>query len=300
MITQGSTNLERETATQPADWARVIGRLGQVRGVLPTPGQRVAIIGCGTSYHVALAYAAARESAGIGQTDAWPASQARLRDYDRVVLVSRSGTTTEVVDILDELTSAGIPVTSLVATAGTPLAERSPDLILLADVDESSVVQTRFATTVLALLLASLGHDLTGAIAEAEAVLAASEDEAVGHLLDAEQVTFLGQDLAYGLALEAGLKLRESAQAWTEAYHSMEYRHGPIAIAAPGRVVWSFGPLPEGLADQIARTGAHLETRPVHPLAELVRVHRLCAAQTRRRGLDPDSPRHLTRSIVLA
>ena len=59
----------------------------------------------------------------------------------------------------------------------------------------------------------------------------------------------------------------------------MEYRHGPIAIAAPGRATWAFGPVPEGLAEQVAATGCRFEHRDLDPLAELVRVHRLCLAK---------------------
>ncbi len=51
-------------------------------------------------------------------------------------------------------------------------------MILLSEVDEQSVVQTRFATTALALLRASLGEDLTGAVADARAVLAEDEGSA--------------------------------------------------------------------------------------------------------------------------
>jgi len=36
------------------------------------------------------------------------------------------------------------------------------------------------------------------------------------------------------------------------------------------------------------------------PMAELVRVHRLAAAAARARGLDPDRPRNLSRSVILA
>ena len=42
---------------------------------LPEPGRRVAIIGCGTSYYIAQAVAAARELPGIGETDAFVASE---------------------------------------------------------------------------------------------------------------------------------------------------------------------------------------------------------------------------------
>src|SRR5205085_4869222 len=96
------------------------------------------------------------------------------------------------------------------------------------------------------------------------------------------------------------LKMRESCQAWTESYPAMEYRHGPISIAAPGRVVWFFGAPPPGLAAEVVRTGAMLVTNAGDPMVDLVRVHRLAAAVAERSGLDPDRPRHLTRSVVLS
>lgn len=295
-----TTHLAREIATQPDDWARVIGRLDTVAEHLPRPGERVATIGCGTSWFMGQAYAGRREELGQGVTDAFAASEHHLaRGYDRVVIISRSGTTTEVIEVVEGLRAAGTPHVSVVATAGTPVAERSDATILLDDVDEQSVVQTRFATTTLALLRASLGEDLTDAIAQARAVLAEDESDAVGALALAEQVTFLGRGWTNGIAAEAALKLRESAQFWSEAYPAMEYRHGPVSIAAPGRAVWAFGAVPDGLADEVRSTGAHFEHRDVDALADLVRLHRLCLAKADAAGLDPDAPRNLTRSIVL-
>jgi fructoselysine-6-P-deglycase FrlB-like protein len=295
-----TTHLAREIATQPDDWARVIGRLDTVAEHLPRPGERVATIGCGTSWFMGQAYAGRREELGQGVTDAFAASEHHLaRGYDRVVIISRSGTTTEVIEVVEGLRAAGTPHVSVVATAGTPVAERSDATILLDDVDEQSVVQTRFATTTLALLRASLGEDLTDAIAQARAVLAEDESDAVGALALAEQVTFLGRGWTNGIAAEAALKLRESAQFWSESYPAMEYRHGPVSIAAPGRAVWAFGAVPDGLADEVRSTGAHFEHRDVDALADLVRLHRLCLAKADAAGLDPDAPRNLTRSIVL-
>ena len=153
--------------------------------------------------------------------------------------------------------------------------------MLLPEVDEQSVVQTRFATSSLALLRASLGEDLAPAVADARAVLAETEESSLAGLVDVEQVTFVGSGWSVGLAEEAALKLRESAQFWTESYPAMEYRHGPMRIAAPGRATWAFGPVPQGLAEQVAATGGRFEHRDLDPLAELVRVHRLCLAKAR-------------------
>ena len=286
-----------EIANQPDDWERAAVLAGTYADVLPTPGERVAVIGCGTSLYMARAYAAVRERAGLGETDAWPASAAPLaRGYDRIVAITRSGTTTEVVQTLTDHGSAG-PVVVITASADTPVLELG-DPILLPQFDEQSVVQTRFATSVLALLRAQLGEDLTDVVSAARSVLGEPE-ASYADVRSAEQITFVGMGLGAALAEEAALKLREATQSWAESYLATEYRHGPISIAAPGRVVWSLGPLVTDFERDIARTGAHLEHRDIDPMAELVRVQTLCVLRAADRGIDPDRPRNLARSVIL-
>jgi len=160
-------------------------------------------------------------------------------------------------------------------------------------------VQTRFATATLALLRASLGHDVEPVARDAEQVLAAGTGGLPSAALEAGQITFVGRGWTVGLAHEAALKLRESAQDWTESYPAMEYRHGPISISTHGRLTWALGEVPEGLADDVRATGAAFEHSTLDPVADLVRVHLLCVARAAAAGLDPDSPRHLSRSIIL-
>ncbi len=288
---------EVEIASQPNCWAQAAEIAPTMHDALPVRGERVAVIGCGTSWFVAQSYAALRESAGFGETDAFAASEAPVgRGYDRVLALSRSGTTTEVAELLGSF-EGRIPTTAITAVADTPVAALADRLIVLSFADEVSVVQTRFATTTLALLRAHLGENISAAVDDARRALAVPLAEEV---LRAEQHTFLGQGWAYGLAQEAALKMREAAGAWTEAYPAMEYRHGPISIAAPGRAVWVFGPPPVGLVDDIARTGGVVVNDELDPLADLIRVQRLAVAIAHTRGLDPDRPRNLTRSVVLS
>ncbi|XIE79536.1 SIS domain-containing protein [Streptomyces sp. SBR177] len=294
-----------EIATQPAAWRRAALAAAGFDG-LPKPGERVAVTGCGTSWFMALAYAALREAAGLGETDAFASSEFPAhRPYDRVVAITRSGTTTEVLGLLAALRGR-VPTTALTADPKTPVMTAADEVAVLDWADEESVVQTRFATTALAFLRAGLGdvREATGvkpveeAAVDAELALTEPLPEAV---LGAEQWTFLGRGWTYGLALEAALKMREASGAWTEAYPAMEYRHGPIAITAPGRVAWVFGELPEGLAGDVARVGGTLVSRPgTDPLADLVRAQRLAVTLAESRGLDPDRPRNLTRSVILA
>ncbi|MFB4309762.1 SIS domain-containing protein [Actinomadura sp. GTD37] len=290
------TRIASEIAAQPACWERAAALAARVGDALPDRGERVAVVGCGTSLFMAQAYAALREGSGHGETDAFAASEMPFaRRYDRVLALTRSGTTTEVLDVLDRLRGA-VPTTAITADPGTPVSASAGRVVALEFADEESVVQTRFATTLLALLRAHLGEDLAAAIADAAAAVA---DPLPPELLHAGQVTFLGRGWTVGIAREAALKLREAAGSWTEAYPAMEYRHGPISITGPGRAVWMFGGLPDGLAGQVAATGGTLRASAADPLADLVRAQRLAVARAEAAGLDPERPRHLTRSVIL-
>jgi fructoselysine-6-P-deglycase FrlB-like protein len=291
------TYVEDELRSQPACWERAAAVAPRHRGVLPAPGERVAIVGCGTSYFMAQCGAALREGAGQGETDAFPASEFPYgRRYDRVLAITRSGTTTEVLDLLGRL-RGGTPTTALTAAPRAPVATSADHTVVLGHADERSVVQTRFATTALTLLRAHLGLHTEAAVADARTALTAELPE---RLLDRAQFTFLGAGWTVGLAHEAALKMREAAQCWTESYPAMEYRHGPISVTAPGTATWMLGPAPVGLAEQVASTGALWQESAFDPLAELVRAQRLAVAVALARGLDPDRPRHLTRSVILA
>jgi CRISPR-associated protein Cas5a/b/c len=292
-----SGQTEREAASQPACWRRAAQLAVDVAESLPARGERVAVAGCGTSWFMAQSYAAARELSGHGETDAFAASEMPPgRDYDRVLVLSRSGTTTEIVQLLDRLRGA-VPTVAITAGTATPVARAADTVIDLSFADEKSVVQTRFATTELVLLRAHLGYDPLPAAEAAERVLAAPLPP---HLLAARQFTFLGTGWTCGLANEAALKLREAAGRWTEAYPAMEYRHGPIAVTGEGSVVWLFGTAPDGLGDEIAAAGGTAWFTEEDPLAELVRVQLLAVALGRASGLDPDRPRNLARSVILA
>ena len=60
----GGGFLAAEVATQPSDWVRAAARVPELRPLLPAPGERVAVVGCGTSFFMAQAYADLRERAG--------------------------------------------------------------------------------------------------------------------------------------------------------------------------------------------------------------------------------------------
>jgi fructoselysine-6-P-deglycase FrlB-like protein len=164
--------------------------------------------------------------------------------------------------------------------------------------DEQAVVQTRFATSVLALWRAHLGHDIERLAVLAEERLTAPLPSGLGNY---RQIVFLGQGPGTGLAEEAALKLREASLMWTEAYPAMEYRHGPISLLEAHSLVWSLDEMPDGLSEDVLVSGATLELPAPggDPMAELVRAQRAAIAIAGTKGIDPSRPRRLSRSIVL-
>jgi glucosamine--fructose-6-phosphate aminotransferase (isomerizing) len=289
-----------EAMSQPEAWQAALSRGAEFRDALAAPGERVLAIGCGTSAFIAQSYARLREGAGLGETDAAYASEMPAgRRYDRVVAITRSGTTTEILAALRGLPpgTRRVAVTAVAGVAGRALAELVDDRVGLDFADETSIVQTRFPTTVLALTRAALGlpHDhLVGAARAAVAMPLPVSAAAFEHFV------FLGTDWTVGLAHEAALKVREMAQAWSESYPAMDFRHGPVAAVTPRSLVWLFGPSPDGVAQLAADAGGTVYHDPqLDPLAQLVLVHRLALELAARRGLDPDRPRLLTRSVVL-
>ncbi len=287
-----------EIDSQPDCWLRAVklARASAVADALPRADARVAVVGCGTSLYMAQSCAVLRESAGLGETDAFPASEfPHSRAYDQIVALTRSGTTTEVIWLLQALPD-GRRSTVLTTATSLPAAQLAGATVALDFADERSVVQTRFATTALALWRAHLGEDLGAVVEDARGELTR---ELPDGLVERERFTFLGTGWTVGLANEAALKLREASQSWTESYPAMEFRHGPISVVDDRSAVWIFGPPPAGLTDEITATGALVVHADLDPMAHLVSAQRVAVAIAARKGLDPDAPRNLTRSIIL-
>jgi fructoselysine-6-P-deglycase FrlB-like protein len=299
--------LTDEISSQPGCWSQAIDAAGSAGAALPRPGERVAAIGCGSSLNVAHCYAALREAAGQGETDAFPASEVpTTRGYDRLVYISRTGTTTEVLDALRRA-PGDTPTTAVTAAAEAALAQEAGHVVLLGFADERSVVSSRFITSSIVLLRAHLAA-VPGARPQAEAEVRALPAAAAleverplpPELIERAEFTFLGCGWAAAVAAEAALKLREAARTWAESYPAMEYRHGPISVSDENTVVWALGEVPADLLADARHTGATVIASGADPLVSLIGAQRLAAALAERKDIDADQPRALSRSVILA
>lgn len=288
---------DTEIMSQPESWRNAASMSTLESNALPKKGEAVLVLGCGTSYYLGATYAALRENAGAGITDAAIASDFKPvgRHYDRVIAISRSGTSMDLIEALQRL-GGKFPVTAILGELGTPIAALASEVIDFSFADEKSLVQTRFPTSILTFLRAHLGMKA----ADLDSLSTAAESVFELNLLDApaRQLVILGTDWASFMAHEAALKCRESAGIWVESYSSGEFRHGPISVANEGSLIWAMSPLSEDESAAIRSTGAQLHQGKFDPQVELVFIQRHAVEWARRLGRNADLPVHLARSVV--
>ncbi|HUA43342.1 MAG TPA: sugar isomerase [Streptosporangiaceae bacterium] len=285
-------DMAAEIASQPDIWERVLAEPDAILGVLPGRTGPVVAVGCGTSYYIGDAYARRRERTGAPTRAVIASELVRLYPGETVLVLSRSGSTGDVLAVVRQYWHEA-RIAGIIGTPGSPLAAACHDLVMLDYADETSLVQTRFATSALTMLRRTLGEDLSG--------LAASARQALAMPLSPEGFThfvFLGSSDGMSLAAEASLKCIEAAGVWAEAYAVNEYLHGPVAAADERSLVWALSPVPEPIAATIRSTGATLREPSFEPQVELVNCQRLALALARQAGRDPDRPRYLRRSVA--
>ena len=241
---------------------------------------------------------AGTSEAGKASVSPWPAASEvpATRRYDWMVYISRTGTTTEVLDALRQAPERA-RTTAVTADPGSPLLREAGRVLLLDFADERSVVSSRFITSSIVLLRAHLGADVRALPEAAARELARPLPPG---LAERTEFTFLGRGWAAAVADEAALKLREASHTWAESYPALEYRHGPISVSDENTAVWALGDVPPGLLEDARRTGALVIASDADPLAELIGAQRLAAVLAERKGIDPDQPRALSRSVILA
>lgn len=167
-----------------------------------------------------------------------------------VVLISRSGTTTETLWALEKTRKqlSGTRIVTITVRPTSPLARNSDYVIAAPAADEKSVAQTRSFTSMHICAQVFIEHlyrktpnlvwleELPGNL---EKLLDCylSFGEHVGRDLTIERFIFLGGGSFYGIACEAMLKTKELAITWSEAYHPFELRHGPMSIVDPHSMI---------------------------------------------------------------
>lgn len=296
--------------------------------------QRIIVTGAGSSYYIALIAAAGMREMSRLPAVAVPLSELLLRPAgvlaaapvaaQPVIVISRSGTTSEAIAVAREMAAAGHPTWSVTGHPDSPMAQASQQVLVSPLAAERSIVMTRSFGSMSALLLrlaARVAPDpafardldaLPGAWGSTAAGVERAIELAAGN---PSRVVVIGGGAATGLGMEAVLKLTETSQVPANHWEPYEFRHGPKSVCEPGMLVvgilggeaaaaegrvvaeaaalgattWALGPGDPGAAlGAIARLP--LQLYPLQALALAVAL---------RRGRDPEAPRHLTQVVEL-
>ena len=241
-----STQGESLQSAIDATWKARKSLLRLVRGY----GERgIVFIGCGSTHYLAL-YAAPffQQLTGI-PCRAVPSSELYfLTDSyvgrgqaPLVVALSRSGDTSETIMAADKMRSRGSDVMAISCYDDTGLSAISTLTVDIPGGREESFAQTRsfagmlVAVQMLAALVAEDGVllDETRRLpALATCMVERSKPVARGFGTNESyrRISYLGSGPLYGLASEATVKVKEMSLSVAEAYHFMEFRHGPVAL----------------------------------------------------------------------
>lgn len=188
-----------------------------------------------------------------------------------VVAVSQSGRTPEIVTVVERCRAAGAATVAITNEPESPLASGTDVTIALGAGAERAVPATKTFTAQLAafaLVAEALGdvpfgggdwERVPGAVAD---VLAdeASAEEQVGRLAGRRPIIAVARGLLYPVALEAALKLKETALVQAEGFSVADLRHGPIAVMDGDAGVVTFT-APGPARDDVLALGEEAERR---------------------------------------
>lgn len=298
--------IEEDIRSTPGILRRTYERVAERRDTLGVPfGGPIALLGCGSSYCVALAAAAAYEQKRGAPAQAIVASDYLPRPGWTHVAISRTGQTTELIWAMERARAAGAPVLLIAGEEGSPAARVADAVLPLEFAAERGVIQTRFVSASVTALsaLTDAGEAGDGARELPERVEQGLALFDPTPLLRFDHVVFLGRGAGYGLARAAAVNLQETALLVPEAHQTLDYRHGPIAAADANTLVWSLDAPGDAEAaavlDDVRRTGATVYAASDDPLVALALAQLAALHKARARGVDPTAPRNLARAVIL-
>jgi len=342
-----------EIMSEPAAWQMALRELRQdstIARIVEDSRNRTEwlFIGCGTSFYLAEAAANSWTLLTGQRARALPGSEPLLfpelalakEPKLQAVIISRSGKTSEALRAAKVFKSEfHLPTIGITCAPNTPLGEICDATIRITSADEKSTVMTRSFTSMLLALqhlaARTVKNESCLKSLESMAEQFAPQIHAIAEKMQGfvakhnfEDYVFLAQGPFHGIAREASLKVMEMSCSYSQAFHALEFRHGPKAIVSAKTCLMFFlsengyqaeeevlGEMAElgGVIITICnRASEHVRRNSdlvfelgfdgpdVARLAPYVVPAQLLGFFTgTKKNLDPDNPRNLTRVVIL-
>jgi len=260
-----------------------------------------------------------------------------LDERSLVVGLSQSGETIDLLDSMKSARRRGARLAALVNVEGSSLHRLVDEAILLSAGPERCVLATKSFTAKLAILLMA-AYAARGRLQAGRALLEQAADEIQALLNDervvqirtlaeriahVEHLYVIGRGPSYPMALEAALKIKEVSYMHAEGFAGGELKHGVIALIDAGTPCIVLAPNDETFraivsgAEEIKARGGyiigispfasdvwdeHIHVADVGEAASIVNAvppQLLAYHIALSRGLDPDKPRNLAKSVTV-
>ncbi len=203
------------------------------------PGVPVVVVGCGSSFYLSQSLAAHFTAHGF-EAVAVPGSEWQLRPQNyvatttgslQVLLLSRSGESSETVAAARRSQILGHRVVGITCEAGSSLTTVTEPCVYLETHAAEGIVMTASASLMLLTGLRLAGTRIEASTIDAAQMLLEKNQAAFKTIaLGRSHFVYLGGGALYGIANEGALKLMEMSLSYAQAYHPLEYRHGPVSL----------------------------------------------------------------------
>jgi len=293
------------------------------------------IIACGTSFHAGLLLKILLAKQLGKRAEAFIASEYPfVSNPDKKTLaiaISQSGETADTMQAVKFAKSKGAKILSLTNVVGSSLTRISDEVIYLNAGPEISVAATKTFTSQAAVIYKLiLGPEKLHSIPGLVEMALESESrirEIAAKIKDKQNIFFIGRGLNYPVAMEGALKLKEISYLHAEAYAGGELKHGPLSLIEKGVPVIAIAPKDESLPKmfgnikEVKARGAYVialtddenvkneadavimlqtpENEFLYPFPEIICLQLLAYHVSVLRGIDPDRPRNLAKSVTV-
>ncbi len=295
--------------------------------------KNIHIAACGTSNHAGVLFSILLDKHANKNTKAFIASEyqfvANPSKNTLVIAISQSGETADTLQATKFAKQKGAKVLSLTNVVGSSLSRISDSVVYLNAGPEVSVAATKTFSSQLAVIFRLV---FGNAAAEIPKIVerALSQEQKVRKLAEKlkgkEHVFFIGRGVSYPIAMEGALKLKELSYIHAEVYPGGELKHGPLSLIHEEVPVIALAPSDETLAKmhgnikEVKARGAFVialtdseeikkevdavlyieKTKPkLYPFAVLPLLQLLAYYASVSRGIDPDRPRNLAKSVTV-
>jgi len=258
-----------------------------------------------------------------------------LKENSLIFALSQSGETIDIISSVKKAQEKKAKLLSMTNSLGSSLYRMSDYNLLLHAGPEKAVASTKAYTAKISFLYL-IAHQIAGTFGNGKIQLLKAVDEITqiiqnkssikslaAKMKDHKSIFILGRGVSYAAALESALKIKEVSYIHAEGFAAGELKHGVIALIEKGTPVVIFNPEDETYEDtlsaahEVSARGAHVigvsskkdkvydTFIEVKNCGDATIIPNVVIAQllgyflALEKGLDPDKPRNLAKSVTV-